>query len=107
MGVDDVAAGVDARLDPIVLRALEKDPPARYQHASSIKTDVDRVAHEPAAPRGVEQPLEPLDVVIPSTPEILSADRRGEPLDRAIAPEVWDAVETLVDALDSEVVSIT
>ncbi len=47
----------------------------------------------------------PLDVVIPSTPDIVAADRRGEPLDRAIAPEVWAAVESLVDALQVEAVS--
>ena len=48
----------------------------------------------------------PLDVIIPSTSDILAADRRGEPLDRAVAPEVWDAVESLVDALNLEPVSV-
>ena len=28
----------------------------------------------------------PLDVIIPSTTDIVAADRRGEPLDRAVAP---------------------
>jgi len=42
----------------------------------------------------------PLDVVIPSTSDIVAADRRGEPLDRAIAPDVWEAVEQLVDSLE-------
>lgn len=41
----------------------------------------------------------PLDVIIPSTSDILAADRRGEPLDRATAPDVWAAIEKLVDAL--------
>ena len=31
---------VDVRLDEVVLRALEKEPERRYQHASEIKTDV-------------------------------------------------------------------
>ena len=31
---------VDVRLDEVVLRALEKEPERRYQHASEIKTDI-------------------------------------------------------------------
>ncbi|MDQ2971347.1 MAG: serine/threonine protein kinase, partial [Acidobacteriota bacterium] len=34
-------AHVDVRLDEVVLRALEKEPERRYQHASDIKTDVE------------------------------------------------------------------
>jgi predicted Ser/Thr protein kinase len=40
---------VDVRLDDVVMRALEKDPPRRYQHASDVRTDVDRVVAEPGA----------------------------------------------------------
>jgi predicted Ser/Thr protein kinase len=35
---------VDVRLDDVVLRALEKDPGRRYQHASQVKTAVDTIA---------------------------------------------------------------
>lgn len=48
----------------------------------------------------------PLDVVIPSNSALASADRRGEPLDQADAHEVWDAIDSLVDSLDPEAVSI-
>ena len=34
---------VDVRLDDVVLRALEKDPERRYQHASQVKTAVNWV----------------------------------------------------------------
>ena len=34
---------VDVRLDDVVLRALEKDPERRYQHASQVKTAVDTI----------------------------------------------------------------
>ena len=34
---------VDVRLDSIVLKALEREPTRRYQHALEIKTDVERV----------------------------------------------------------------
>jgi predicted Ser/Thr protein kinase len=34
---------VDARLDEVVLRALEKDPDRRYQRASHLGRDVDRI----------------------------------------------------------------
>jgi hypothetical protein len=35
---------IDVRLDDIVLRTLEKQPDRRYQHASEVKTDVEKVA---------------------------------------------------------------
>jgi tRNA A-37 threonylcarbamoyl transferase component Bud32 len=37
-------AGVDVRLDAIVLRALEKDPARRFQHASEVQSEVESVA---------------------------------------------------------------
>ena len=43
---------IDVRLDEVVLRALEKEPERRYQQASEVKTDVERVsreAHEPSS----------------------------------------------------------
>src|SRR5262245_14221097 len=43
---------VDVRLDEVVLRALEKDPGRRYQHASEVGTEVEAIAAgaRPAAP---------------------------------------------------------
>jgi len=41
---------VDVRLDDVVLRALEKDPELRYQHASQVKTAVDTIAGSSAPP---------------------------------------------------------
>jgi tRNA A-37 threonylcarbamoyl transferase component Bud32 len=38
-------AGTDAFLDGVVLRALEREPERRYQHASDVKTDVEAPAH--------------------------------------------------------------
>ena len=37
-------AGVDVRLDEIVLHALDRDPDHRYQHASDVKTDVENIS---------------------------------------------------------------
>jgi serine/threonine protein kinase len=37
-------AGTDQRLDPIVLRTLEKEPAQRYQRAGEVRTDVESVA---------------------------------------------------------------
>jgi CO dehydrogenase maturation factor len=48
----------------------------------------------------------PLDVIIPASPNLVAADRRGEPLDRALASEVWDAVESLVNSLGLEAVQV-
>lgn len=39
---------IDARLDEVVLRALEKEPERRYQHASQVKTDVETIASTPS-----------------------------------------------------------
>lgn len=50
---------VDVRLDDVVLRALEKDPPRRYQHASDVKTDVDTIVRS-------QRPIPP--VVLPPPP---------------------------------------
>ena len=41
---------VDVRLDDVVLRALEKEPERRYQHASQVKTAVDTIAGSAAPP---------------------------------------------------------
>jgi predicted Ser/Thr protein kinase len=41
---------VDVRLDEVVLRALEKDPELRYQHASQVKTAVDTIAGSSTPP---------------------------------------------------------
>jgi serine/threonine protein kinase len=39
---------VDVRIDDVVLRTLEKEPDRRYQHASDVKTDVERIGSGPA-----------------------------------------------------------
>jgi serine/threonine protein kinase len=43
-------AGVDARLDEVVFRALETDPGRRYQSISEVKTDVESIAGGQAQP---------------------------------------------------------
>ena len=40
---------IDVRLDDVVLRALEKEPARRYQHASEVKTDMETIMTEPPA----------------------------------------------------------
>jgi predicted Ser/Thr protein kinase len=42
-------AGVDARLDGVVLRALERERDRRWQHASDVKTSMSDIAKGPAA----------------------------------------------------------
>ena len=41
-------AVLDVRLDEVVLRALEKEPERRYQQASEVKTEVERITTQPA-----------------------------------------------------------
>ncbi len=42
---------VDVRLDEVVLRTLEQDPELRYQHASEVKTAIERMAITEQVPR--------------------------------------------------------
>jgi predicted Ser/Thr protein kinase len=58
-------APVDARLDDVVLRALEKEPDRRYQHAREVKTEVELITagpqpSEPANPARAPRPVTPL-----------------------------------------------
>jgi serine/threonine protein kinase len=41
---------VDVRVDEVVLKALEKEPRLRYQHASEVRTEVDNISSTAAAP---------------------------------------------------------
>lgn len=51
-------APVDTRLDKVVLRALEKEPARRYQHASQLKLDVQNIAASPSSHRHGTQPAQ-------------------------------------------------
>jgi serine/threonine protein kinase len=45
---------VDVRLDQVVIKAMQEEPERRYQQASEVKTDVEKVRttlHAPATPR--------------------------------------------------------
>ena len=42
---------IDARLDEVVLRALENEPERRYQRASQVKTDVETITSTPPGTR--------------------------------------------------------
>src|SRR5262245_53883698 len=44
---------VDIRIDEVVLKSLEKQPSRRYQSASQIKHDVERISAEPARAPGI------------------------------------------------------
>jgi serine/threonine protein kinase len=52
---------VDARLDEVVLRTLERDPVRRYQHVSDIKSAVESLRHVPGTPvkQAAEIPIWP------------------------------------------------
>ncbi len=55
--------GVDKRLDSVIIKALEIDPAARYQSASEMKVDVERVFTPVPAP-----PQTPAKVAAPARP---------------------------------------
>ena len=45
-------AGVSPRFDPVVMRSLEQEPARRYQAASEVKSEVQALGPEAAAPAG-------------------------------------------------------
>jgi len=66
---------IDVRLDEVVLKALQEEPDRRYQQASEMKMDVDRIRTSTAAPvmtpapalvakPAPRRPLEPVAVVM-------------------------------------------
>ncbi|MFN0206372.1 MAG: protein kinase domain-containing protein [Planctomycetota bacterium] len=67
---------VDVRLDEVVLRVLEKSPDRRYQNASDIKTEVDRIVNAPPMqePPTVTTQAPPVAAVPPFVPPAPSAN---------------------------------
>jgi serine/threonine-protein kinase len=47
-------AQIDARLDEVVMRTLDKEPELRYQQASDVKTDVEKISSDNVEPRPAE-----------------------------------------------------
>ena len=69
---------VDVRLDDVVLRALEKDPERRYQHASQVKTAVDTIAGSAPPPPAADAKAMADEILARDyTLEIRSCVRRG------------------------------
>jgi serine/threonine protein kinase len=61
-------APMDARLDPVVLRALAREPENRYQDAGELKRDVDLIAG--GGPAAVSMPRPEPVVVRPTWPSV-------------------------------------
>ncbi len=61
---------IDVRLDEIVLRALEREPQQRYQHASELKTEVEGIRQSAAAinAAGIFPPATPPNAVVGTGP---------------------------------------
>jgi len=71
---------VDKRFDEVVMRALEKEPNRRYQHASEFKTGIQSVAH--LAPDRI-QPVPPVKSRHP-----VPADQQNDGADVKSIPEM-------------------
>jgi serine/threonine protein kinase len=55
-------AGVDGRIDPIVMKSLSRSPEARYQSASDLGKEVSQIQSSPAVPREARTLEPPLAV---------------------------------------------
>lgn len=67
---------VDVRLDDVVLRALEKEPQRRYQHASDVKTDVEKITSEMVDKLTMEEVKAAIDQVPQRIAELKAARDR-------------------------------
>jgi serine/threonine protein kinase/ankyrin repeat protein len=91
-------AHVDARLDEIVLHALEREPARRYQHASEVRQDVEKVsgtspepAPMPAEPAAAvaDGPVSPQTDIAIATPTPVSPKPRKRHLLQATLTLAW------------------
>jgi serine/threonine protein kinase len=60
---------VDVRLDEVVLRSLAKEPARRYQNASDVKLDVERIAKFDGPPVQTPARIRPSEEVVESDPD--------------------------------------
>jgi serine/threonine protein kinase len=69
-------AAIDGRLDDVVLRTLEREPHKRYQHASDVKSEVEAICRQPAAPTVRDLPRA-VPVAVPVLPAIPAKKKLG------------------------------
>jgi hypothetical protein len=62
-------AQIDARLDEVVMRAMEQDPDQRYQQASILKTEVENITESPPAVPPLPQHTPAENIVSPKVRE--------------------------------------
>ncbi len=96
---------LDVRLDDVVLRALEKEPERRYQHASEVRTAVDTIAQGPAPAAG-NPPAADLWSWSPRQPPLvreicthMTGTERREVMKLGILFGVWNAATFFVPFL--------
>jgi hypothetical protein len=80
---------IDVRLDEIVLRALEKEPEQRYQHAGEVKTDVENITT--MRRRG--------GVAAFAVPAVVGSDAAGPPTDPVLQRVQGPAMGLLATAI--------
>jgi serine/threonine protein kinase len=74
-------ANIPAELERIINKALEKDPALRYQHASDLRSDLQRLKRDSDSGRSLP-PLSPTAIptsspVIPTSPTVISGEARN------------------------------
>jgi multidrug efflux pump subunit AcrA (membrane-fusion protein)/predicted Ser/Thr protein kinase len=69
---------IDARLDEVVLRALEREPELRYQQAGAVKTEIDTITSTPASNPSGEHASRPAGTSQPAPSPAGSINRPGQ-----------------------------
>lgn len=103
-------AELDARLDEVVFRTLEKEPGRRYQQASEVRTDVDAIRTGVAAPSagaplggGIRIPWLAVRILLMIAAFWVTFELQGDNLDAGFqAPLVAFWVGMLLEALRPE-----
>jgi len=81
-------AQVDVRLDEIVLHALEREPRRRYQHASEVREDVEKVSSTLPGQKAATRPA-PVSSHSAATPPLIHSKPRKRHLLQATLTLLW------------------
>jgi len=85
---------IDAELESIILRAMDKNPLRRYATADQMRTALNNYLGGRPIDKGVEQPAEKTRVLNPSALPVIKKDGAQPPIHTAVMPSVSELQKT-------------